>query len=641
MANNWAIVVGINHYEFLSESPLKFAVADAVAMQTFLCQEAGFAENQVLLCVDGEETGTKKATRSMLRDILRHQIQRARGADNLWFFFSGHGITGDDHHSYLMPIDGNPNDLEDTAISIHFVTDQLRSCKAKNIVLVLDMCRNERPYVGRKNIEFASSLRDLVKHREGHQGIITLFSCGRGEYSYEIADLKQGAFTHALLEGLRQHTILKDLARYLEERVPELHRSAGKVRKQVPLVIPEPDWKVNEPILSNYVTEVDVSQLEKKAIAFELDEDFDEAKQLWRKVIELSPVQSKRSDALKAIDRIDIKISRYAPKPTELSEVPLFKGDLGGSSSPKPIDRSAVEEAIPLAPSKRGNRSGVGSQAIVYPTFKFEYATIDQNCKIQKHSGEAHHFRETINGVDFELVQIPAGGFEMGSNENNYEKPIHHVTVPEFLMGKYPVTQAQWKSIANLKRKNRTLNPDPSHFKGDERPVENVYWEDAVEFCDRLSDHTGRLYRLPSEAEWEYACRAGTTARYQHFGEILHPSLVNFAGKYNETTSVGTFPGNPWGLFDCHGNVWEWCADVWYPNYNDAPTDGSPRITGAHTGYHSGRGGSWADPADKSRAASRDDGTRAFFINNVGFRLALSAVDVSPSPPKYPKTRGD
>jgi formylglycine-generating enzyme required for sulfatase activity len=428
-----------------------------------------------------------------------------------------------------------------------------------------------------------------------------------------------------LLEGLRQHKILKDLARYLEERVPELHRSAGKVRKQVPLVIPEPDWKVNEPILNDYVTEIDVSLLEKKAIGFELDEDFDEAKQLWRKVIELSPVQSQRSDALKAIDRIDIKISRYAPKPTELSEVPLFKGDLGGSSSPKPIDRLAVEEAIPLAPLKRGNRSGEGSQAIVYPTFKFEYATIDRNLKIQKHRGEAYHFRETINGVDFELVQIPAGSFEMGSHQDASEKPIHHVTVPEFFMGKYPVTQAQWKTIANLKQKNRKLNPNPSRFKGVDRPVENVYWEDAVEFCDRLSDYTGKLYRLPSEAEWEYSCRAGTTTQY-HFGDASDPTLANYENNCKGTTTVGKFPGNPWGLFDCHGNVWEWCEDVWHRNYINAPTDGSSWITGANTEHHSGRGGSWAFPAVKFRSASRNNYTRAFLNGYVGFRLVLSMI---------------
>jgi hypothetical protein len=302
----------------------------------------------------------------------------------------------------------------------------------------------------------------------------------------------------------------------------------------------------------------------------------------------------------------------------EFSEVPLFKENLGGSSSSQPI-----ESNLP--------------KPIVYPTFKFEYATIDQNRKIRKHPGEAHYFREIINGVDFELVKIPAGSFEIGSNDDR-ENPNHHITVPEFFMGKYPVTQAQWEAIANLKEKKRKLDPDLSQFKGADRPIENILWEDAVEFCGRLSDHTGRLYRLPSEAEWEYACRAGTTTPY-HFGETLDRSLANYEQKYKKTTTVGKFPGNPWGLFDCHGNVWEWCADVWHPNYNDAPMDGSPRITGANTAYHSGRGGSWAIPEVFARSASRYDLTRASHFGDRGFRLVLSVVGGFPSS-KSPNSGG-
>lgn len=137
MANNWAIVAGVNDYDFLPVAPLKFAVADALAMRSFLCDEVGFKSDQVLFCGDGTE-GSKRATISVLRDILLHQIQRAKNADNLWFFFSGHGIA-----EHLMPIDGSPKDLKGTAISIHFVTGCLRNCNAKNIVLVLDMCRSE------------------------------------------------------------------------------------------------------------------------------------------------------------------------------------------------------------------------------------------------------------------------------------------------------------------------------------------------------------------------------------------------------------------------------------------------------------------------------------------------------------------
>ena len=119
MANNWAIVAGVNDYDFLPAAPLKFAVANAVAMRSFLCDEVGFKSEQVLFCGDGT-AGSRKATNSALRDILLHQIQRAKNADNLWFFFSGHEIA-----EHLMPINGNPRDLTGTAISIHFVRDCL------------------------------------------------------------------------------------------------------------------------------------------------------------------------------------------------------------------------------------------------------------------------------------------------------------------------------------------------------------------------------------------------------------------------------------------------------------------------------------------------------------------------------------
>jgi formylglycine-generating enzyme required for sulfatase activity/Tfp pilus assembly protein PilF len=273
--------------------------------------------------------------------------------------------------------------------------------------------------------------------------------------------------------------------------------------------------------------------------------------------------------------------------------------------------------------------------------FKFFHSTIDEDYTTQGHDGEAYHFQETINGVNFEMVQIPSGSFNMGSNENKSEMPIHHVTVPEFFMGKYPVTQAQWKTIAKLKQKNRKLNPDPSRFKGADRPVESVSWEDAVEFCERLQAYTGNPYRLPSEAEWEYSCRAGTDTLY-NFGDMIDPVLSNYGRSCKGTTTVGRFPGNTWGLFDCHGNVWEWCADVLHQTYGDAPTDGSAwTIIGADFGHRVGRGGSWADPPGSTRSASRYPSyARSDRSNLCGFRIALSVVSGFSTSPKSPNSEG-
>ena len=174
------------------------------------------------------------------------------------------------------------------------------------------------------------------------------------------------------------------------------------------------------------------------------------------------------------------------------------------------------------------------------------------------------------------------------------EGPQHYVDVPEFWMGKYVVTQEQWQAI---------MGNNPSRFEGKNRPVERVSWNNATKFCEKLSKKTGRDYRLPSEAEWEYACRAGTTTPF-YFGETITEELANYRasetyadepkGKYREqTTPVGQFPPNAFGLYDMHGNVWEFCQDVWHSDYDGAPVDGSAWVNGGNSSYRVLRGGSW------------------------------------------------
>jgi formylglycine-generating enzyme required for sulfatase activity len=184
------------------------------------------------------------------------------------------------------------------------------------------------------------------------------------------------------------------------------------------------------------------------------------------------------------------------------------------------------------------------------------------------------------------LAFIPAGSFLMGSPENEssrsrVEGPQHEVTLGSFFMAKTPITQAQWREVAGWQKQERDLDPDPSDFKGANRPVEMVSWFDALEFCRRLSQRTGQCYGLPSEAQWEYACRAGTTTQF-HFGATLTPELANYDAK--QTTDVGRFPANAWGLHDMHGNVWEWCLDEWHKNYDGAPSDGGAWTEGDSLG---------------------------------------------------------
>ncbi len=227
--------------------------------------------------------------------------------------------------------------------------------------------------------------------------------------------------------------------------------------------------------------------------------------------------------------------------------------------------------------------TGVPTTPSVEPDIPFEFETVTVNQRgeiIQRRRLQAKQRIEQLNDeVTLEMVLIPGGMFLMGSPEDEVyddEKPQHQVTIKPFYMSKYPITQAQWRAV---------MGNNPSYHKGDNRPVENVSWHDSVEFCKRLFDKTGKAYRLPSESEWEYACRAETTTPF-YFGETITTDLANYNGNYtygsgpkgvyrHETTDVGSFPPNAFGLYDMHGNVWEWCADLWHENYDGAPTDGS------------------------------------------------------------------
>ncbi|MDT9340625.1 formylglycine-generating enzyme family protein [Trichodesmium erythraeum 21-75] len=292
--------------------------------------------------------------------------------------------------------------------------------------------------------------------------------------------------------------------------------------------------------------------------------------------------------------------------------------------------------------------------------WSFETPTVNRRGEIVERTiHKAFYFTQSLpDNVSLEMVAIPSGTFTMGSpesEEGSYddERPQHDVTVPSFFMGKYPVTQGQWRAIASrtdLKEKE-DLDPEPSYFKEPykgidrwQRPVEKVTWYQAVEFCERLSKLTGRKYRLPSEAEWEYACCAGTTTPF-YFGETINTDLANYRGTDNEernwpgpygdgpkgeykkqTTPVGQFPANAFGLYDMHGNVWEWCADDSHDNYVGAPTDGSAWVDSnkdsSTESYTRLRGGSWVDyPYDCRSAVRSVYFWRDDHIDFFGFRL--------------------
>lgn len=291
--------------------------------------------------------------------------------------------------------------------------------------------------------------------------------------------------------------------------------------------------------------------------------------------------------------------------------------------------------------------------------YEFDVINVDDKGRLgERRKERARFYVEGVGGgINLEMVEVQAGAFVMGSSpaeleqiESNYsrglnkesrtelhahllsETPQQTIKVAGFYLSKYEVTQAQWRAVAALPKINRELMSDPSGFKGGNRPVEQISWEDAMEFCERLSVATGRRYRLPTEAEWEYACRAGTNWQF-NLGGTIDTDWVNYNGKLpyaaapkdmfrQQTVPVGTLGvANAFGLYDMHGNIWEWCLDGWRESYSEAPPDGNNRSQDKVTSLRVLRGGAWDSSAGECRSSERRQAQALLRLNNIGFRV--------------------
>jgi len=260
----------------------------------------------------------------------------------------------------------------------------------------------------------------------------------------------------------------------------------------------------------------------------------------------------------------------------------------------------------------------------------FAAAPFDARAAAQLQQETAAHLDEPVvrtidlgDGAQLELVLIPAGRFDMGSAppeeaRENDEGPVRRVTISKpFYLGRFEVTQTQWKALMRRTR---------SDFKGADLPADTVRWAEAVEFCTRLSEREHETFRLPTEAEWEYACRAGSTTRYS-FGDdasfLVQHAWFN-TNSNHRTHPVGRKAANAFGLHDMHGNVWEWCSD-WYDNYlSDATVDPTGSPDGCSRVL---RGGSWFCTPGSCRSANRGWNTPHIQDNDVGFRVVMECPE--------------
>lgn len=615
MGRNFAICIGINRYEYLQD--LSYAKRDAESMRSFF-EEVGFekvyyfAEDAPNIQQDYGSPISGEPSFGKLMRFLRVRFDQPflSSGDNFWFFFAGHGLRYQER-DYLMPADADSGNVVQTAIPIHHITENLRNCGADNIILLIDACRNH----GSRNAKGIGS--------EHPKGVITMFSCSPNEKSYEIDALEQGSFTYALLTGLRLEgakncATVERLDKYLLDNVPAINQKHGKPI-QTPYTVVEPRSKSHLILFPKQATELDAVALRQDAQEAELEGDIEQAENLWKRVL---AVCSDDASALKGLKRI---WSRSSSIETQVEA------------------KYSCGEVLPISEADKSQSQRLATKHSLETIFTFELVELNaQGQELERRKSQTTCQVEDLgNGVVLELVSVPGGSFIMGSplgeqGRTKREEPQHEVKVRPFLMGRYPVTQAQWNVVSFLPKVNIELKANPAKFNGSVHPVESITWYEAVEFCDRLSSYTGRKYRLPSEAEWEYACRAATKTPF-HFGETIRTSEANYhgdypygrgaKGKYRKSTNAvnESSCANTFGLYDMHGNVFEWCQDIWHENYAGAPIDAGAWMDEGDYTSRVTRGGSWSSDSAVCRSAYRSQAELESCDDALGFRVVMSS----------------
>ncbi|MCC5828726.1 MAG: SUMF1/EgtB/PvdO family nonheme iron enzyme [Phycisphaeraceae bacterium] len=583
----YALVVGVSHYQDPDITDLSFAARDAEEVGSMLREVCDF---DAVLSLTSE--GGREPDHVGIVDALHELAPLLSPEDLFLFYFAGHGIETA-RGAYLLTSNSRIRTPELASVSTEILKDCLSRIECTDRVLILDACRNDpRKGMGdQDNLLTVGFSRDIMAVAETKvEGVIpatcVLFSCRPGERAYEWPAKGHGAFSHYLLEGLRGaaavpegRITVQSLGRYVEAHVPRWSKKHGTPLPQTP-------WG--------------------------------EQKGSWREIIlssQRSPAAAPggQSEAPPAPEVRPANVRQEketpAPRPGDVFWWVLLEGREHG-----PLTEAKVRERIRdgiVSPTTECWREGMAAWQAM--------GQVERWCEVFP-KRPPRRLPSTLEfdcgqGVVLKLALIRAGEFMMGSGDDDpeafgNEKPRHCVRITRpFYMGIYPVTQAQYLAV---------MGKSPSLFKGDSNPVEMVSWDDAQQFCEHLSSRIGRQVRLPTEAEWEYACRAGTTAsRYGNLNAIGW-----FDGNSGGTTHpVGAKRANAWGLHDTIGNVWEWCEDNWHGDYNGAPLDGS--AWAGNKAARVVRGGSWSYIPRYCRSSYRSRFGPGICIYAIGFRVVV------------------
>ncbi|MEO0647575.1 MAG: SUMF1/EgtB/PvdO family nonheme iron enzyme [Cyanobacteria bacterium J06650_10] len=678
----YALLIGVSDYTDDSLQALPAATQDAAELGRVLemAELGGFEAVQLLL----------NPTREEMAVTVERWLAERQADELALLFFSGHGVK--DERRSLHFATGNTQKVNNrlmraTAFAARTLNDFLKDCRAKQQVVILDCC-----FSGAFGELQPRDVGELELERQlAAEGRVVLTSTSSVDYAFEEKGSELSAYTRYLVEGIEKGTAARSGSEFVT--VEDLHAFASrKVRETAPAMSPEMITLKGQPLKIllarspqdkpelRYRKEVEKRSRKGKItrtgrrmldslrqqyglideVADTIEDEVQKPfRDYQRKLNEYAVALADCVEAGEIDDRYHLIDLKDYQKHLGLKDSDVWSIEKGRIGRVLLVEEINSGEAVGSEEEQAEERQQKQSQSKTqkqstaekrWPTFSFATVWVnDRGKEIEKISGEAEYFIEDLGGgVGLEMVRIPAGQFLMGASEgeegaSDDEYPQHEVMVPEFWMGKFAVTQAQWKAIAATKKVAKDLKLDPSKFKGAKRPVECVSWQDAIEFCERLSQRAGRAYSLLSEAQWEYACRASTTTPF-YFGSTITTDLVNYRGtdlthdneiypgnygqgpkgeNREETLEVGNFSPNHFGLHDMHGNVWEWCMDDWHDSYRGAPSDGSVRYSSKNENKVI-RGGSWFFFARNCRSAYRSLNLSGFRDFNVGFRVCCS-----------------
>ncbi len=644
---SYALVIGASHYTN-GWSNLEGVNTDVNKVTTAL-KEHGF---EVEILID--------PTREQLDQMMRKFISRygIKEGNRIVVYYAGHGYTEKNNGSnlgYIVPVDAPlpKKDLGgfiEKAISMSEIENYARQIRSKHALFVFDSCFSGTLFEPRSR-----AVPPIISSKTSRP-VRQFITAGTAEQ--EVPD--NSVFCQQFVEGLKGEADLdgnnfitgNELGAFLETQVTNYSNRSqtpryGTIRdpnldkgdfvfalvdtKVVGITKPKPKMEIEREVPVGTL----VITANRKDMEILLDKEVvAKSKAVGEKIT------IKNMEAGKIIEII----GRVGGEKDVVEQIELVAGVKTEMSLGKTIVSSnPSESANTVGASTNGSSIPVASYrpvgkavAPMMRSYNYETVTIDDKGYVKnRENKQASFYEEGLGkGVKLEMVEIAGGTFMMGSLETEAstygdEYPQHQVKIEGFYIGKYEVTQGQWKAI---------MGSNPSDFKGDDNlPVENVSWEKAKEFCKKLSEKIGREYRLPSEAEWEYAARGGTKTVFG-LGETITPDVVNYNGDYSygtatkgeyrkKTVKVGSLRiANGYGIYDMHGNVLEWCEDGWHDSYKGAPTDGSAWESGADNSGRVLRGGSWNNNANVCRSAFRSRNAPGILINYIGFRVVVGAA---------------